>query len=350
MTIPNVPVDRVRIFSRDGKQLTEFNHSVTRSWAIGAEGVAGCELPTGKAYSSEEFIQFGNWLLVENSMLPDWVGVIDVPRDWSANTVSIYAYTAERVLTWHSGPEEEKVSASAGGIFARIIEYVNEEGQTIVAPGRIWRGGQQREETLNPNTLDVDLKRIYERSGEEYLFTPEVDDNNRLAVLGNWLKRLGDETEYYLTHGSGGNLELLEEALVEDGPIVNDVTAYGEGATWAEKARGHARNQYSVNKYGLRQFILKDKKTTDTETLRRYAETYVREHSSPIRRLSASALNVGNTFNFIKLGNVVSLVLKNSGYHGGKTGTETRARIIGMAYDPDQGHKVDLVIEEIFYE
>jgi len=345
-----VPVDRVRIFSRDGKQLTEFNHSVARSWAIGAEGVAGCELPTGKAYSAEEFIEYGNWLLVENSLLPDWVGVIDVPREWSANTVSIYAYTAEHVLTWNSGLEEEKMSTSAGGIFERIIEIVNDNEQTIVAPGHIWRGGQHREETLNPNTLDVDLQRIYERSGEEYFFAPEVDADNQLAVLGNWLNRLGDETEYYLTHGSGGNLELLEQALIEDGPIANDVVAYGEGATWAEKARARVRNQYSINKYGLRQFILDDKKTTDGETLRSYAEKYVREHSNPVRRLSASALNIGNTFDYIKLGNVVNLVLKNSGYHGGKTGTETRARIIGMAYDPDQGHKVDLVIEEIFYE
>jgi len=342
-----VPIDRVRIFSRSGTQLTEFRASVARSWAIGQEGAAGCELKTSATYLTEENIQFGNWLLVENNMLPPWVGMIDFPREWSANTVSIYAYSPERIFTYRVGPEEETFSGSAGVIFRKLIELTNEIEPTVILPGYIWRGGDRRREKINPATLDSDFKRIVERSGEEYEFVPRVDNQGTLRIYARWRKRLGDRTEYYLTHGSGGNLELLEQALVEDGPIVNDVIAYGTGATWAEKERGRARNRYSINKYGLRQTVLKDKKTDDPATLENYANRYLQQHRNPVRRLFGSALNKGSTFDFIKLGNVVNMVLKNSGFHGGVTGTETRTRIIGMAYDPDMGHKIDLVLEEL---
>ncbi len=343
-----VPVDRVRIFGRNsGEQLTEFSASVTRSWAIGQMGQASVELDTSKSYVTHRNLRFGNWLLVENNLLPSWVGVIDTPREWSANTVTVYAYSPEKLFETRTGPEEETVAGSSGKIFLRLLELLNEGQPTLVAQGRIWMGGGHRTETLNPNALDVDLKRIVERSGAEYRFRPDVTWKDGLVVRADWKKRLGDVTDYYLVHGSGGNLELLEQAMVEDGPVVNKAIAYGEGANWAERERVVAINKVSRRRYGLREEVLTDKKTEDRETLRNYARNYVKTYGHPVRRLSANALNVGSTFDYLRLGNVVNLVLKNTGFYYGLAGTETRARIIGMGYDPDQGHKVELVIEEV---
>jgi hypothetical protein len=215
-----MPVDRVRIFNRQGAPLAEFRASVARSFVIGGEARAQFTYPSRKSnVVNEKVLQFGNWLLVQSSHLPAWVGVLDTPREWSTRNVTVSAFTPERVFSQRIGPLEEVLTGSSGKIFEGLISRLNLAQQTIVRPGVIWKGGTQRQETLNPKPLNEYLKGIWERSGEDYTWTPSIATDGRLTVLGHWTPFLGSETGVLLHEGNGGgNVEAVGRIMIEDGP------------------------------------------------------------------------------------------------------------------------------------
>jgi hypothetical protein len=346
-----VPVDRIRIFSRQGDPLAEFRASVPRSFVIGGEGRAQFTYPTRKTdIVNEDVLNFGNWLLIQNSQLPPWVGIIDTPREWSTRNVTVSAYTPERLFSQRIGPLEEVLTGSAGSIFAGLITRVNLAEQTILRAGNIWRGGTQRQETLNPQPLNEYLKGLWERSGEDYTWVPNVHNGTggNLTVNGNWLPFLGVEAGIRLHEGKGGgNVEAVGRILVEDGPITNYVLAYGEGETWKSKPNVGATSQTSIGRYGLRQQAVEYSGVTSGETLRINALQHIEEFQYPARSFLLNALNVGDTFQYIGLGNIFSLRLESAGFRAGNIGFSGRVRIIGMSYNPNTKNKIQLVVREV---
>jgi len=343
------PKERIRIFDREGFPVAEFRTTVQRSWAIGEEGRAVFSYPSRKTdIVNEQVLQFGNWLWVQNDTLPDWVGMIDVPRHWTARTVNVCAYTPERQFALRRGPIEDVLTGSSGTIFERLLQYVNLEETTVLRAGNIYRGGTQRQETINPTTLDKDLKRIQQRSGEEYQFRPATDVAGRLIVYCDWLDRLGIDSPVLLHEGrGGGNIEATENIMIEDGPIINDTLGYGDGQTWKSKPTTKVIDPTSTGRYGLRQDSKGYSGVTTTQALIENSTSHIAQFKAPARSFEITALNVGETFQYINLGNRLKLRFQNIGFYNGTQGFETTVRILGMAYDPTEKNKVVLVVEEI---
>lgn len=349
MTPKEIPVDRVRIFDRQGNALAEFRAKVERSWAIGDESRAQFTYASRITdIVNDNVLNFGNWVLVENTYLPPWVGVIDTPRMSSARTVTVSCYSPERVFGWRRGPTEVVKNGSAGDLFRYMLSLVNTAETTIITAGNIDETGTRRQETFNPTALSVDLERIYERSQEEYQFRPVVNDTGRLVVYADWVPRLGIDTTVLLHEGKeGGNIEVNNNLLVEDGKIANDVLGYGDGITWLTRPKINITNSASIFKYGLRQVSEGFDGVTSPQTLKDNTDEYVHLHKRPTRTFSINAINVGDTFNFMGLGNVLTLQLQNAGLYEGGTGLHTRVRITGMHYNPDSKNKISLVVEEL---
>ena len=183
------PQDRIRIFDREGFAVAEFRASVERSWSVNDGGRAKFSYPSRKSdIVNEKVLNFGNWLVIENSALPTWVGVIDTPRNWSPREVEVSAYSPEQVFAWRRGPKEEKIKGTAGALFAKLISRINQQELTCLRLGDVYSGGVEREETLNPTTLDENLRRIVKHSGEEYAFRPVTDASGRLLGRGKILQ------------------------------------------------------------------------------------------------------------------------------------------------------------------
>lgn len=349
MADPNTtPVDRVRIFNPDGFPLCEFRTNVQRSWVIGDEGRALFTLASRKTeLVNDTVLRFGNWLLVENSALPAWVGVLDTPRNWSSRTVTVCAYTPEHVFGWRRGPLEEVLTGSAGTIFEKLLGYVNLSEMTILRVGDIFRGGTQRQETINPTSLNRDLKRLQERSLEEYQWRPIVDPSGRLFVYADWLSLLGIDTSFILHEGkSGGNVEASDRIMVEDGPIYNDVMGYGDSMSWQSKPFAVAKDNESIGKYTLRQISKGYSGVADPNTLLANASAHLAAVKDANRVFRLNAINIGDTFKYMSLGNRMGLRFENMGFMGSNTGFQTRIRILGMAYEGAQPNKINLTVEE----
>lgn len=338
----STPQERIRIFNRQGIELCDVRAFVERSWIMGDEGRASFTLASSDLAANEDFIQFGNWLLVENDYLPSWVGIIDTPREWGIRTVTVNAFTPERQLALRRGPLEEKVTGSAGTIFERIINLVNAAEPTPIAVGDIYRGGSQREETLNPTTFNQDLRRIYSRSAEEYSWRPVVT-SKRLVVYADWQIRLGSNVDIALEEGQGGgNIEATDAPMIEDEPIINDVLGYGDGTAWTSKPNAVAQDSDSIAKYGLRQ-ASKEWSGTNLATIATNNNNYLATVKNPVRLFDIQALNVGEVFINLRLGNKMPLKMQSVGFGG----VNTNVRILGMYYNPADGQKVELVLQEV---
>lgn len=346
----NIPKDTVKVFNLDGSvQVAQFQARVERSFAIGDEGRGTFTYASRKTdIVNDEVLRFGNWILIENDTLMPWVGVIDIPRKWSSRAAVVHCYSPEHVFGWRRGPFEQTLTGSAGTIFSKLLKMVNTAQATPIVEGGIWRGGTQREETINPTPLNEDLLRLYERSLEEYQWRPVVTDSGRLLVYADWVERLGADTPALLHEGKGGgNLEASSNILVEDGPIINDILAYGEGETWLSKPNVPVTDNSSVARYGLRQSAKEYQGVTSAATLKVHAEKELAKFAEPPKTFALTALNVGDTFKYIRMGNRLNLQFQNIGFYSGGPGLEVKVRIIGAHYDPAMKNKIKLVVEVV---
>lgn len=345
-----IPEDRIRIFNREGFPLAEFKAVIERSWAINEEGRARFKYSTRVSnIVNETVLQFGNWILIENSVLPSWVGVIDTPRGWGSREVEVSAYGPEHVFGQRYGPLEEKINGSAGSIFFRLLAMVNRPEATVIRPGDIWKNKHPMEVTVNPNPLLETLNDITERSGQEYAWRPIVSDKGRLVIFADWYHKQGLVTSAILQEGyGGGNIEAVGNVMAEDGEIINDVLAYGDGMAWTSKPSEIVRDRGSIGKYGLRQKSVSYTGVIDSATLKQNGSEYLRQNVEPARTFHLNALNVGDTFKYLGLGNVLSLQFQNVGFFGGSLGFQTQVRIVGMSYDPtEKKNMLELVVEEV---
>lgn len=345
----NVPVDRVRIFQRDGTPIAEFKARVERSWSLGNEGRAQFIYASRITdIVNRDVLQYGNWVLIENDQLPPWVGVIDTPRTWTPRTVRVSIYTPEKVFEWRRGDLEVKKNGSAGALFRYLLSLVNGAEATIIKAGDIDETGTYREETINPTPLNRDLKRIQERSGEEYQWRPDTDALGRLIVYADWQPRIGIDTGALLHEGKGGgNVEAISGLFVEDGDIYNNILGYGDGMTWTTKTKYIANDERSGSDYGLRQTSKYFNGVTNTVTLKDNTTEYLKTTKNPVSKFKLNVINVGDTFKYIQLGNTLNLQLQSMGFQTGGIGYEAVVRIVGMRYNPSSKNKIELVTEVI---
>lgn len=336
--------DRVRVFNRAGLLRSEFNASVSRAYIIGARADAQFTIATNETYCNGDVLNFGNWLVVQSDNKPDWVGTI-AGYQWGVRTLTVTAHTPEWLLSKRIGEKEKLVRGSAGEIFAEIIAQANKEEKTLLTVGNIY-DSDTMEETLQPTSLDKDLKRIFDRSGEEYDWRVGFT-NGKLIVYCDWVDQLGKSSLFTLQEGTdGGNIEAADNALTQDEPDANYIYGYGNGLTWADKPFAISEDATSQNQYGLLQksisyYGVKTKAVIQKNT---YAELQTRKYPSSVYHVVAihDATSAIDTFLYLAKGNTLNLKSEHIGFTVGEVGTDKRARIFSMYYNPLNGEKIEL--------
>lgn len=332
--------DRVRIFGRDGFGLSDPRVTAERSWVINEEGEAEFDLTTFDRNCREEWIRFGNWLLIENDRLEPWVGMIDVPQEWKRRYVNVRAYTPERQLIYRSVPKQLKMSGKSGGIFQKIINLVNYAEPTIIQIGEVWNGGiDMPNENLSGNNLFDYIKQLAKRAGAEFSFTPETN-NGKLIIKANWHKKIGMESQFPLEESY--NLADDNNTLRIQGKINNQLWGYGNGASQSDRPTATITALDSLGKYGLRQAPRTYSDYQSAGSVLNAIRGEINKAKYPRNTFKLSAVDVGNTYASLRQGNSYPLRLWSVGF-----GIRTRVRMTGAYYNPFRG-KVDLILDEVF--
>ncbi len=332
----------IQLFNRFGTKIAELNANASRTWKIGGYGRCLFEIPTNHAKCTEENLQFGNLIYIEHPKLPVWGGVIDVPREWNRNTITISAYSAEYLFKFRSEENTNKLSLSPGNIFQYILDASNRSADLRVRTGSIY----VKDEAINweLNLLDYydEIVRLAEDTDNEWSLTPKIS-NRELEFDAQWAEQLGTDTTYALIEGL--NLETGSSIISENGEISNDILGIGSGANNKAKEKVHLSDETSIGRYGLRQTSISfgedEYASVDIGT-----RTELKKRKNPSKMFSLVALDHGNTWKYISLGNTFPLHMANVGFQHNGLGMDTTIRILGMTYQEEE-NKLELNCEEI---
>lgn len=332
----------IRIFRRTGEELAEIIATAQYSWLLNEEGSCTFALGISTIQENPEIIQYGNFVYIEHETLPVWGGVIDTPRTWDQNGVTITAYTGEHLLTYRYRLNKQTVENTAGKIYQKIIKFANKTEDLHLYEGEIWSEGAAREETLGPGNYYDDVVNIAKKSGNDWMVLPVIE-NGKMHFLANWYKNLGEVTLLELAEGH--NLELKSIPLREQGEIINELTGLGEGVTFDIRPQFVATDDASHAQYGRRQGCIQYTEQELTGTLKDNTKNELAKIKNPRVTLHSSVLNVGDTFSWLKLGNKVKVILTSVGLQNNQLGYTGMMKIVGMTVSENS---VDIVSEEIY--
>ena len=244
---------RVLVADRSGAVRDELFADVEAAWVLNGIGRAKIAIAASDPKATPENLQPSNRVLIrfENG-LPDWGGVIDLPRRWEGGVIAVNAYTIEHILQYRLTDRSTTFGgAPVGAIFARVLremEAVQSEGIVL---GDVWMGGLPHYPRYHYKSVFDVLESIHRMEQCDVVFQPMLEDG-RITFLAQLQERWGEDksNQHWLVEGAN----VSELSFEEQGPLCNSVVAAGAGTTWTdERLVVRADDRESVQRYGLRE-------------------------------------------------------------------------------------------------
>ena len=147
------------IYGRDGIPIADVRAAVIRSWLLNDIGEAIFSIATSSIKCRREVLGYGNYIVVQNDFLPDWVGIIDTPRTWHNGYVEVRAFEVPLILKYRLTPLNLTISGDAGSKVEQLISIANAKAETLIRPGSIYKNGIVSDEVLTGSVYDQ-IKKI----------------------------------------------------------------------------------------------------------------------------------------------------------------------------------------------
>ena len=335
---------RITIYDNSGMWLAELDAQTFRSWKLNDYGSGSFTLSTKDAKCTEQFLQFGNFVYITSDKLPVWGGMIDTPRSWGVGTITSSIYSIEYALKSEHMPNlVQLVTGTPGAIFQKLMTRPLGNNTVPIVVGDIFGKGVSDKKEYNLSNVYDSIASLSNDSGNDWDLLPAIDSNGSLYFIANWYQRKGIDSNFMLYEDH--NIKLSDRLLVEQGKIITYVRAYGEGGAWSSKPTVFEYDEENIAKYGHRSDTL-SVKSTGTLMLREAARTYLDENKEPRRTFDLVVLNVGDTYNHVRLGNTHKAEFYNVGFSADGIGISTKVRILQMSFD-DLNNQMKLVVDEV---
>ena len=337
---------RLTIYDRNGRLLADMDATVKRSWLKNRYGAASWSMSTLDEKCKEEYLQFGNLVLVEHDKLPDWGGYIVTNREWNSGIVKVNAREIMGRFADRWGVGVCNFAGSPGYALEQFIYKANEIDDTRMRAGELSRYGVAtiREVPRNTKMYDFITKMIDEFTEYLFAFTPAFDEGGGIIFKGNWYKQTDSISQTILMEGH--NIEAVDNVLVEQGTIANRLHIENSGATKRDKKAIHLDDEESKAKYGVSEYA--EELSTSTTYVQPPFEETAREKLNKMRNprklYNFKVLDIENAWYEMKVGSQFSCELYSCGFLGSGMGSVTTVRIKGMSFD-DNG-RLELACED----
>lgn len=335
----------VTVFRRTGEAVGEMRPHISEvTWRHNDFGRVKFSLATSVA--TKKLLQFGNRMLIEfDNGLPNWGGVIDVPRDWRGGEVECTAYGGEYLLSLRRTDRGRYFSsAPVGTIAQKLVNEANAIRDTGLTVGEVWPGGDLHSPEYHfKNLYDIFTQSLFGRlSTAAFDVVPSLGDENNIVFTLNVYERRGAEKLGIALH-EGINVQDEGTSLSEQGPIYNDCVAVGDGQGWGEdRLVASSVSQSSIDLYGLRESTVLLNGVTSPITLQAGADTEIANNAQPHNLLTIVATNhQPGTFGQYDVGDTVMVELPSYGFDGFRA----PVWVLGRTFYPDRG-VCELVVRE----
>lgn len=334
---------RISIFNYAGNKIAEIDAYFRRTWKLNEFGEGEIELSIEDAKANFQYLKYGNLIYAEHDKLPAWGGVIYTPRDWKQfSTITVNCYSAEYLLKFRATPMVLKSEGAAGQVFADLINNTYPKEYPLpVDVGDIWGGGDAHKLTHNYQQTYEAIATLAENTGYEWDLTPVIE-GGRLYFRANWYDAKGVTRALRLIENI--NLELNSTPMVEQGEIANYLIGYGAGSTWSTKPISEAIDQSAVNEYGLFAKVVGFEEGQKAQ-IKANTQAQLDYHKQPRITFDLNALDKGETFSNIRVGDTLPIELYSCGFTNGELGYQGYGRVTGMTYD-EKKNLLELVLNE----
>jgi len=246
---------RTRIYNRSGVELAEIDPDFEFvNWRLNNVAMARFVMSMKDSRCTQDNLRPGNLLLVEfENGLPDWGGVIDLPRVRQYGEVSVTAYSADGIWLSRRTPKSRYFTAAPPGtIFQTLIEEEHALWPTKVTIGDIYGGGVGRTIEYHYHQLAKRFKDLARLTGMDFWFEPVLEDGV-LSFTAHWTETRGSDRSGTLTLEEGRNIG--DVSMKEQGPIYNTIVVAGEGVTWGDRITSETEDAASRDTYGYREYF-----------------------------------------------------------------------------------------------
>lgn len=356
---------RITIFDHQLHRITELHGVPTtpRSWILNSTPDAGraeFAMSLSDAKVSEMNLQYGNLVhirhvpsktsaLVVNGQLPDWVGWIMPPRSWDIGVIHIVCYSAESILSARPMPWVQ-TKGTPKDIFLEILGHANEFARrygsgVFIQPGIVEDAPQQFTYDLRLSAYEH-IKTMVKNASMYWDVTGNINSKGNLELFANLYQSRGIETGFDLnnlnTEASPG-----QALLTEQGFPANLVIGHTQANTQAGRHMGVGTNQAAIDDYGPLGWNVVFMGLRDASAAQAAAQAHADTRGRPVKMTSRTALDIGQTFTNLDLGNVINIKDRQVGFSpNGGYGFDARAQIISMKYN-DLSNRTELQLEMI---
>jgi len=283
----------VLVAERSGRVIGELDAEIAGvSWKLGDYGQARLTIPRSGGTATETLLRPGNRMLIQfGNGLPDWGGVVDLPRRWRDGRIEVVAYGGERLLADRvTGRGRYFSNVTAGQIFTALIREATPMGVEI---GEVWMGGALHSPDYHYRSLyDIFTKSLSGRIEQADWGVEAYLRGGVIVFRANYYERRGVDRGRKVALIGGVNL--ANESLQEQGTIKNEWFLAGAGSGWGADNRIYAtaRDAVSVARYGLRQGGEVRVDVSARETLDKSAAVALEESREPRRVVDLTALDL----------------------------------------------------------
>ena len=354
---------RIRIFDHYMRLKAELNNIPTtpRSYLINEYGRCEFSMSTSDPKCTLSNLQYGNLIHIEHipntdengdkkGKLPDWVGIILRPRNWNLGVCHVTAYSAEAILAFRAMPFVT-VNGTPKNVFIEILNHVHSKAKNIIIqPGVLDDLPLTFPDDLRTNAYDHIIKLI-KASGMDWSITGDINVKGNLELFANLYIRRGSITPLRIQDSNfeltNSNTELPAPLLTEQGTPANQVFGYSQSNTAQNRVMQEAIHQETYDDYGSLQINQIYSGKHDAASVLNSAKATVSRSGPPVLIMQRTALDKGDTFSHVAVGNIATVKETNAGFNpNGGFGFTSQARILGFSYN-DLSNKCPMNIEVI---
>jgi len=327
-------IARILIADRFGVLRDEVIPQVASiSWVLNGIGKMEMEFSVLDDKATPDNLAISNRVWVEfDNGLPPWAGIIDLPRSWRDDMISVTAYTVEHILQYRISDRSSYFeNAPAGAILMRMIREMEARQPEGIRIGEVWLGGAGHYPAYHFKSLWDIMRSIRRMESCDIVFQPQLE-SGRIFWLARLKEQWGVDKSASVVLAEGYNIS--EISYEEQGPLYNYVVAAGSGTTWTnERLIVAGEDEESIERYGLRERMEVYSDVSMLPTLEKHAQARLDQSAWPLRRFGLTVVDAEpGTFAAYDVGDIVRLMASSVGW-----GYDGNVRVIAREFRADAG-------------
>jgi hypothetical protein len=342
---------RVYFYDKDLRPLADAVSCLTsRSYVLNQPneqfGTATAIIPVTEPKIENGILKFGNIMYIKDPELGDWCGEVGEPLEPGMQTVEVNAISIETILA-DRHIKNVVFSDLMGANVQGLIEASHRQAPLVISLGDIdsARSPLGKVDTQGKTVLEC-IQQAQEMSGYEWGIEPSLTEGNVPYLSLWWRSQTGVDLREQVALTEGVNIELRTTPLVSwYGRIKNEIYVYASTLSGYVTDPAIARNQDSIDTYGLRQMAITENGVNQAG-LQARANAEVGARAWPKRRFRPT-VNKSDVYPYLRIGNIVRLITRSiPDVNGAGSGVNTNVRILGIATD-DWTEIAELTVEEV---